>query len=137
MNVIFSILVFIFSQLGELSTVQGLVALVTGVGLIKDPVHAFVILGGGLIGIGVLGVLLPNEFAKLKAISEGFRQRIQVIPNVASLKAQLDAAKAELEQFAPVIEAAKAQAITGNQASMAALAIGQAAAPATPAGVEQ
>lgn len=135
-NIIFSILVFVFSQLGELSTIQGLVAAVTGTGMLKDPVLAFDILAGGLVVIGLLGIFLPNEFAKVKAIAESIRAKIEVIPDVNALMNQLKDAQAQLEALKPIVAAAQTASGTATPANLDALATGQ-PATAAPVGASQ
>jgi hypothetical protein len=126
MNVIFGILVFIFERLGELSTIQGLTAIVTGSGVIKDPVHAFVYIGVGIIAIGVLGAFLPNEFAWLKGIAGGIRKRIEAAAkgsniDLGALNETVAGLQADMAAIKPILAAQ-----TASSTDLAAIATGAA-----------
>lgn len=66
MNRRYLVLAWLLDQIAQVSTWRGIVALLTGIGILKNPQYAEHLVGAGMLAVGALGAIFPDEIARIK-----------------------------------------------------------------------
>lgn len=80
MNRRYLIAAYLLDQLSQVSTWRGVVALLTGFGILKDPDYAQYIVGVGMALAGGIGMIFPDEVGRIKQYAVSMRAQYAIKP---------------------------------------------------------